>query len=284
MDSDDNDTHDQDALGRALLSAVMDDDADSARTIVKLREYVDGFEDEALIVAAARGRLGLVRMLIGVGADANVQRESTTALEIAVRNGFTDVVKILLDKGARMNAHEQGALREAVLADNAAMVDLLLVRGANPLFGMEDWVGMAKNTAVKDVLMSAILTQYGPDFIEVQHQNRYRELIDGMRDDPRIQNRVRVVRDLMCNPAPGYDRLSTDLLMKMIPQCVRRPQTSMVERLENAVVIRDVLHANGVQAFGVAAALFDAQGACDTLESAHMDGSLCHNKDKRRRT
>ena len=57
----------------------------------------------ALIVAADRGHLEVVRLLIEAGADANV------AIAIAAQNGHLEVVELLLQAGADKNAARQVA-------------------------------------------------------------------------------------------------------------------------------------------------------------------------------
>jgi ankyrin repeat protein len=78
----------------------------------------------------------MIDALLRAGADPNsANRGGETALMTAARTGKPDGVRVLLDRGAVVDAreHERGqtALMWAVLENNAAVVELLLARGAD---------------------------------------------------------------------------------------------------------------------------------------------------------
>ena len=49
-----------------------------------------------------------------------------------MKSGNSDLVKLLVDSGARISAEDGGSLREAVKSGNEKMVDVLLGAGGNP--------------------------------------------------------------------------------------------------------------------------------------------------------
>jgi ankyrin repeat protein len=88
--------------------------------------------DQALSGAAANGQIDVVKFLLDNGARINAGEGD--ALSGAAANGQIDVVKFLLDKGAKIDAGEGDAgtaLLRAVEGDHADIVTLLLDKGAN---------------------------------------------------------------------------------------------------------------------------------------------------------
>ena len=85
-----------------------------------------------LCMAAAKGHRTVAALLIGHGADVNGGGEKPTPLSAAVRGKHKAVASLLLERGADPNLHEGEALKEAVGAEDAAMVKLLLDHQANP--------------------------------------------------------------------------------------------------------------------------------------------------------
>jgi ankyrin repeat protein len=94
----------------------------------------DGFT--ALHFAAFLGGAEAARVLIDAGAD--VAAVAQNAMEVQPLNsaaaGRTEVVALLLDAGAPVDAQQHGgytALHEAALNGNDALVDVLLAHGAD---------------------------------------------------------------------------------------------------------------------------------------------------------
>ena len=90
----------------------------------------------ALMLATARGSVGLVRLLLERGADVNAWggQEQSTALMAAVEKGDTVIAQLLLDHGAVINAtarEEWTALLLAVRAGDRSMIEILLAAGAD---------------------------------------------------------------------------------------------------------------------------------------------------------
>ncbi len=95
--------------------------------------------DQALLAAAEQGRLKAVEDLLGSGAVVDTRRknEGSTALMLACGKGYTDVAKILLDKGADPNARNMNgwtSLMGAAANGHEGATKLLLDRGANVNF------------------------------------------------------------------------------------------------------------------------------------------------------
>src|SRR5581483_1753076 len=113
--------------------AVRHDDLGSADALIKAGadvKAVNRYGVTPIYLAALNGKL------LDAGVDPNsANAGGETALMTAARVGKIDAVKLLLDRGANVNArdavHEQTALMWAVLENHADVVELLLARGAD---------------------------------------------------------------------------------------------------------------------------------------------------------
>ena len=88
-----------------------------------------------LLFAARSGDAASVRLLLNAGASANdALPEGMSALVVAAHSGHAEVATLLLEKGADPNSADAGytALHAAVLRSDLALVNALLVSGANP--------------------------------------------------------------------------------------------------------------------------------------------------------
>ena len=85
----------------------------------------------ALMMASQAGHVEIVRLLLNKGADvdARINEDGLTALIIASRFGHPDVVKLLLDKGVNTK-DKNAALREAKLMRKIKVVEMLEGAGA----------------------------------------------------------------------------------------------------------------------------------------------------------
>lgn len=142
------------------------------REVVRLLDQegvdVNGFSNcrTALINAADHGHPQIVATLIGRGADVNAQDEKDhwTALMMAARGGRADIVKVLLNAGARVditNISGDSALTYAVKSGDSGVLRQLL-----------DAAAIRGNTAKQIALDSAMF--------EVQ---RKLDRLNEMRDD-----------------------------------------------------------------------------------------------------
>jgi ankyrin repeat protein len=127
--------------GFAFLQAVENRDGNKATdalkddaTLINTRHPERG--ETGLAIVTKRRDLTWVRFLIGKGADASIpDKQGVTPLMHAALLNFTDGAEELLDDKApvdQTNRRGETALILAVQAKNAAMVRLLIKRGANP--------------------------------------------------------------------------------------------------------------------------------------------------------
>jgi uncharacterized protein len=98
--------------------------------------------DTALMFAARVGDLASARLLIAAGANVNdADAWGVSSMVLAAHSGFTDLVELLLDKGADANAAGPGftALHEAIMRRDEQMVAALLAHGAKPNTPLQTW-------------------------------------------------------------------------------------------------------------------------------------------------
>lgn len=97
-----------------------------------------------LIQAARQGQIGVMKLLLAKGADVNAfSKFDSSALFVAAQKGRADVVKLLLERGANPNYVNDFEMREAALAvaasrQDAGSVRLLITHGADVNLGGED--------------------------------------------------------------------------------------------------------------------------------------------------
>jgi ankyrin repeat protein len=98
--------------------------------------------ETALMFAARVGDLESAKLLVAAGANVNDKDAwGVSATTLAAHSGFTDLVLLLLDKGADPNAATNGftALHEAIERRDEKMVVALLDHGANPNTPIQTW-------------------------------------------------------------------------------------------------------------------------------------------------
>lgn len=96
-------------------------------------------DDQQLIEAAREGELSEVQGLLARGADINAKdrRKKETPLLAASRREHSEVVALLLDKGADVSSQEgRKALYGVSVAGHSNIVELLLAHGADPNGGI----------------------------------------------------------------------------------------------------------------------------------------------------
>ena len=95
-----------------------------------------------LMVAAAEGQVNVLRVLLARGADIEAHDFSgRTAIVYAAVNGHVDCVRLLLTAGSKQ---VESALHMAAYAGQHAVVDFLLERGVRPGLAVE-WALMSEN-------------------------------------------------------------------------------------------------------------------------------------------
>jgi ankyrin repeat protein len=92
-----------------LIKAVRSGDIDDAEMLlnqgvdVDQKYYIYG-RSSALILAACYSRSNIVKLLLDKGADVNLQDHlGYTALMLAAKNGNEDIIDLLLEKGALLD-------------------------------------------------------------------------------------------------------------------------------------------------------------------------------------
>ncbi|KAJ3044589.1 hypothetical protein HDV00_001515 [Rhizophlyctis rosea] len=128
---------------RMLEKAARQKDIEMADFLLGNVVDINGGEGPILTATVQSGDIGLVTQILDRGADVNAVVVSTfslwrtTALHEAVSWGFTDVVKLLVERGADPNIgnfrEEKTPLYWAVLKGDAIMVQCLLDAGADIL-------------------------------------------------------------------------------------------------------------------------------------------------------
>jgi ankyrin repeat protein len=123
----------------ALHWAVRHGDLETAERLIRAGARVataTRYGVTPLYLASVGGNATMVDALLRASADPNTANPGgETALMTAARSGAMDVVKLLIERGAAVNATEgvrgQTALMWAVLENHPAMVQLLIARGAD---------------------------------------------------------------------------------------------------------------------------------------------------------
>uniref|UniRef100_A0A6C0AUX0 Uncharacterized protein n=1 Tax=viral metagenome TaxID=1070528 RepID=A0A6C0AUX0_9ZZZZ len=106
---------------------------------------------QTLINAVVRNDNDMVTNILKTGVDVNyTNNNGVTPLIVACRNGNLDIVRLLLDYGAMLQAPGSNfnALKEAAMSGHIHVVNELLDRGANP--GWVDMFGMGIVERVKN--------------------------------------------------------------------------------------------------------------------------------------
>lgn len=128
----------------ALMGAVLNNHLNIAKYLIKNGADVNARNDKgltALFGAAKAGKIEFAKMLLDNKADPNIadtagEMAGCTPLLIAVSEGHLDVVKVLIEKGANINAqmaNNTTALSLAVMLAHADIEQLLLSSGAKEL-------------------------------------------------------------------------------------------------------------------------------------------------------
>jgi ankyrin repeat protein len=101
----------------------------------KLRNAADGFRSEILWTAARMGFYGVAEALLIIGAQVNTRLRGETPLVASAKEGHEAVVKLLLDRDAKIEARDSlsGSTALHLAAENGHenLVQLLIDRSAN---------------------------------------------------------------------------------------------------------------------------------------------------------
>jgi len=118
---------------QSLIKETRSDDSQNARDMVRAgidpnAKTAKGWT--ALMSAAYNGQADTVKLLIEKGADVNAEARGYTALAAAVYSGNPDIVRMLLRAGADPNRGQQSPLAAARGTGNKDMIKLLTGAGA----------------------------------------------------------------------------------------------------------------------------------------------------------
>lgn len=148
-----------------LMLAVRETHTDMVKRLLQRQAKVaakNGYGESALMLAAAKGNLEIVKLLIGSGAAVN--QTGWNALIYAAWQGKTEVLKYLLEKGADINAVSPNGVSALMMAARGGHFDavkLLLWEVADPNIKNDSgatalaWALKAGNTDIADLLKQA---------------------------------------------------------------------------------------------------------------------------------
>lgn len=113
--------------------------------------------------AATPGRLGVVQLLLAAGADSTLRGgsgdEEATALHHAAKAGHIDVIEVLIEAGASVDAKNSSgstALLHAVKANKSKAVDALLEAGADVEAHLNNGSWTSLHTAAEDIHLEVV--------------------------------------------------------------------------------------------------------------------------------
>jgi len=123
----------------ALHWVVRVDDLETAQLLIRAGadvKFADRYAVTPLYLACTNGNAAMIKLLLDSGADPNsADPTGETVLMTTAKVGDLESVKVLLDRGAKVDTtdptYQQTALMIAVREDHADVVRLLVERGAN---------------------------------------------------------------------------------------------------------------------------------------------------------
>ncbi|MBI5202994.1 MAG: ankyrin repeat domain-containing protein [Elusimicrobia bacterium] len=108
------------ACAAPMASAIRDGREGEVRRLLDegqgLEALLGAAKQTPLELAAERGRLDIVRLLVERGAPVDARRKGTGALSLAALRGHRDVVEFLLSKGARPTARDVSWAKDPEIA------------------------------------------------------------------------------------------------------------------------------------------------------------------------
>ena len=169
------------ALGRAIESNKID----IIQFLIKRGADVElegsFLNEKPLILAAEKGNINAVKILLDAEAKVDAQSNGKTALRMAIKNGRDEIVKLLLERGAAVMSDKFGItdLHAAVSKENEELVKLFLEK--RPTISIQD-----KSNALRAAIVEGsntiadLLLEHGADINEPD-KNGQTALFDAAR-------------------------------------------------------------------------------------------------------
>ena len=240
------------AIMQALIDAGADVNAKSARSATALHWAVaDPAKVKLLLLAGAavdakttEGRtplyaaatisagLGAMRHLLEAGADANAETLGGATPLFPAVNGSVEMTKLLLDKGANPNQATRGGVTPILFTRDAAIVSLLIARGADVKARSKVGETALMDAAVRGDLASAkMLVDRGAEVNAVDHRG-YTPLILAAQYDRDAVGLIRLLLDR------GADITATAEGETALSWAARRGETEVTKMLRAAAAGR----------------------------------------------
>jgi uncharacterized protein len=157
----------------ALIAAAQGSDPHRLATLLDNNidvNLTDRHGVSALMVAAGRGRIANVKLLLTRGANVNLQDfqglwplGGQTALMFAAKEGREEVAALLIEAGANVNAQDsedETALMKAVNNGHFELVQTLLAAGATiHLIDQDDQTALMKAEAMGQIRIAELLKE-----------------------------------------------------------------------------------------------------------------------------
>jgi ankyrin repeat protein len=124
--------------------------------------YRDNSGRSLLMCASENGYTEVCKILLNKGANLDLQASNgVTALNLASQNGHKEVVKLLLEKGAKMDLQAKIGVTALIMAAQEGYIQIvkfLLEKGANP--NLKDNTGKTAYDYAKNNEIKTLLTNY----------------------------------------------------------------------------------------------------------------------------
>jgi ankyrin repeat protein len=151
-----------------LIMAIADSSLKVAQVLIEAKgtnvNFLNQAGESALMYAALKGHLALVKLLISK--DADINKSGWTPLHYAATHGDEDIVRLLLDQHAFVNAGSPNGTTPLMMAaqyGRATTVKLLIEEGAEPLLKNEqglnalDFARLGNRVDAQAIISQAIL-------------------------------------------------------------------------------------------------------------------------------
>jgi ankyrin repeat protein len=164
-----------------VVRSLLDRGADLKAKCNALDEYGRHVQWTPLLVALEKGRPEIARMLLERGVDVNyMDNRGSSPLHIARRRTSIDLVQLLLDHGANINASDtwrgETVLHDASSKGHITVVKLLLEHGANvDSRSKSRWTPLHCTTVMGHSKVAELLLDHGAD-VHAQNEDGWTAL------------------------------------------------------------------------------------------------------------